>query len=54
MIDHVWRERLAITDRLISVSPDKSTRFAVARRLEALLRAAIDGAKAVRDLIKRR
>src|SRR5262249_6101934 len=51
MIDHVWRERLALADRLVSVSPDRSIRFAVAGKLETLLRAAIDGAKALRDLL---
>jgi CelD/BcsL family acetyltransferase involved in cellulose biosynthesis len=54
MIDHVWRERLALADRLVSISPDRAIRFAVARRLEALLRTAIDSAKALRNLIKRR
>jgi CelD/BcsL family acetyltransferase involved in cellulose biosynthesis len=50
MIDHIWRERLALTDRLISVGP--SFGFAVARRLEGLRRAAIGAAKALRDAIK--
>jgi CelD/BcsL family acetyltransferase involved in cellulose biosynthesis len=54
MIDHVWRERLALADRLLSIGPDRAIRFAVSRRLETLLRAAIDGAKALRNLIKRR
>ena len=54
MIDHIWRERLALADRLLSVGPAKSSRFALARRLETLRRAAIGGAKALRDILKRR
>jgi CelD/BcsL family acetyltransferase involved in cellulose biosynthesis len=54
MIDHVWRERLALADRLLCVDPGRSIGFTVARRLEALQRMAIDGAKALRDIIKRR
>jgi CelD/BcsL family acetyltransferase involved in cellulose biosynthesis len=54
MIDHVWRERLALADRLLCVDPGRSIGFTVAHRLEALHRMAIDGAKALRDIIKRR
>ena len=46
MIDHVWRERLALCDRLIAVRPQ--TRFALVRRLEALRVAAIAAAKRLR------
>jgi hypothetical protein len=53
MIDHVWRERLTLADRLISVGPDNRA-FALARRLECLRRAVLDSAKALRGLIKRR
>jgi Acetyltransferase (GNAT) domain len=51
MIDHIWRERLALADRLVSVGP--SFGFAAARRLEHLRRSAIATAKALRSVIKR-
>jgi CelD/BcsL family acetyltransferase involved in cellulose biosynthesis len=54
MIDHVWRERLALADRLLCVDPSKPLAFALAGTLETLHRQAIDGAKRLRDLIKRR
>jgi hypothetical protein len=54
MIDHVWRERLALADRLVSVGPARSFGFTLARTLETLRRAAIGGAKALRGLAKRR
>jgi hypothetical protein len=47
MIDHVWRERLALSDRLIAVKP--SWTFALACRFERLRRGLIDAAKRVRD-----
>jgi hypothetical protein len=46
MIDHLWRERLVLSNRLIAVRP--SAPFALARRLEGLRSAAIVGAKAIR------
>jgi CelD/BcsL family acetyltransferase involved in cellulose biosynthesis len=54
MIDHVWRERLALADRLICVGPGQGLRFALAYSLESLRRAAIAAAKALRDVIRRR
>ena len=51
MIDHIWRERLALADRLISVGPTFG--FGTARRLEHLRRGAISAAKALRDVIRR-
>jgi GNAT acetyltransferase-like protein len=54
MIDHVWRERLALADRLVSVGRGKSFGFALARALEQMRRTAISGAKALRDVVKRR
>jgi CelD/BcsL family acetyltransferase involved in cellulose biosynthesis len=54
MIDHVWRERLALADRLLCVGPGRSLGFTLAYTLEALRRAAIDGAKTLRELIRRR
>jgi hypothetical protein len=46
MIDHVWRERLALCDRLIAVRPQAS--FIPVRRLEQLRSAIIAGAKRIR------
>jgi CelD/BcsL family acetyltransferase involved in cellulose biosynthesis len=46
MIDHIWRERLLICDRLIALRPQ--TPFAQARRLEHLRGAAIAFAKRMR------
>ena len=50
MIDRVWRERLALADRLIAVRPQAP--FGVARRLEGLRNAAIDAAKAIRSRVR--
>jgi CelD/BcsL family acetyltransferase involved in cellulose biosynthesis len=50
MIDHLWRERLPLCDRLIAVRPQ--ARFALARRLEGLRSAAMAGAKRVRGLFR--
>jgi CelD/BcsL family acetyltransferase involved in cellulose biosynthesis len=52
MIDHVWRERLALSDRLVRLAPERSLRFAIAARLEALRRLAIAGAKGLRVVIR--
>jgi CelD/BcsL family acetyltransferase involved in cellulose biosynthesis len=51
MIDHIWRERLTLTDRLIGVRPQAP--FAAGRRLEALRNAAIGAAKAARQQFHR-
>ena len=51
MIDHIWRERLALSDRLIAVRPLVS--FASVRRLEMLRNAALAAAKAVRSQMHR-
>lgn len=51
MIDHIWRERLALCDRLIAVRPRAP--LAGACRLEALRRAAIAAAKSARDSLRR-
>jgi CelD/BcsL family acetyltransferase involved in cellulose biosynthesis len=52
MIDHIWRERLGLQDRLIAVRPEAP--FARARRLERLRRTTIAAAKKLRRLIGRR
>jgi CelD/BcsL family acetyltransferase involved in cellulose biosynthesis len=54
MIDHVWRERLALADLLLIVGPARSSRFALACRLETLRRATIGGVKSLRDILRRR
>jgi CelD/BcsL family acetyltransferase involved in cellulose biosynthesis len=51
MIDHVWRERLPLSDRLIELRPS-IVPFALACRIEALRRSAIAAAKALRDRIR--
>jgi hypothetical protein len=51
MIDHVWRERLALCDRLIAVRPQAP--FARARYLEAVRSLAIAQAKNLRDRLRR-
>src|SRR5580704_2322291 len=51
MIDHVWRDRLTLCDRLIAIRPLAS--FASVRRLEMLRNAAIAAAKAVRNQMHR-
>ena len=48
MIDHVWRERLAVSDRLIEVKP-QAIPFALTCKLEELRRSAIAQAKNLRD-----
>jgi hypothetical protein len=52
MIDHVWRERLTMSDRLIALRPSAMP-FAVMRGIETLRRSAIAGAKTVRDRLRR-
>jgi hypothetical protein len=49
MIDHLWRERLALADFLIAPSAAAMARFRSARRLETLRRTLIATAKRVRD-----
>jgi CelD/BcsL family acetyltransferase involved in cellulose biosynthesis len=51
MIDHLWRERRPLSDRLITVRPGPA--FALACRLEAMRRTAITAAKRVRALLRR-
>ena len=51
MLDHIWRERLALCDRLIAVRPEAP--FARGRRLEMLRGVAIAAAKSVRGRLRR-
>jgi hypothetical protein len=48
MIDHVWRERLAVADRLVGAGGA----FTLALTLERLRRAAIGGVKRARGLLR--
>jgi CelD/BcsL family acetyltransferase involved in cellulose biosynthesis len=52
MIDHIWRERLELADRLIALRPS-ALPFAFVRGLESMQRSAIAAVKAVRDRIRR-
>jgi CelD/BcsL family acetyltransferase involved in cellulose biosynthesis len=54
MIDHVWRERLTLADLLLSAGPTSPFGFSIACNLETMRRTAIGGAKALRDLARRR
>jgi CelD/BcsL family acetyltransferase involved in cellulose biosynthesis len=51
MIDHIWRERLALCDRLVAVRPQAS--FSYARRLELLRSVAIAAARGFRRRFRR-
>jgi hypothetical protein len=53
MIDHVWRERLVLADRLICPGPKAFLRFGLACGLERVRRGAIGAAKAVRKKVQR-
>ena len=52
MIDHLWRERLALGDLLIAPSGAALSHFRVACHLETLRRALVSTAKTVRDGIR--
>jgi CelD/BcsL family acetyltransferase involved in cellulose biosynthesis len=52
MIDHLWRERLALSNRLIGARGGPAT-FAVASRLEGLRASALERAKRLRGLFHR-
>ncbi len=52
MIDHLWGERLTLTDLLIAPSSAALTQFRFAQPLETLRRAFITSAKTVRDKMK--
>ena len=53
MIDHLWRERLALTDRLIAVRASPLA-FTLACGVELVRRAAFSGAKLLRDRLRGR
>ena len=50
MIDHLWRERLPLCDRLLAVRPQAP--FALVRRLERLRAVATASARCLRDLLR--
>lgn len=52
MINHLWCDRHAVADRLLSVG-NAGIAFTAARTLETFGRAAIDGAKVVRNRLRR-
>lgn len=52
MIDHIWRERLPLADRLIGVRAS-GARFGCAHALETLRRAGVAAARTARDLVRR-
>jgi len=51
MIGHVWRERLALSDRLIALRPSPMP-FSLACHIETLRRSAIAAARAMRNRIR--
>jgi CelD/BcsL family acetyltransferase involved in cellulose biosynthesis len=53
MIDHIWRERLALSDRLICVAKCDPTLFSHLCRLESFRRSVVDALKRLRDLVRR-
>jgi CelD/BcsL family acetyltransferase involved in cellulose biosynthesis len=53
MIDHIWRERLPLADRLIAVGPDALRMFAPACMLERVRRGIIAKVKAARHALRR-
>lgn len=52
MIDHIWRERLALADHLVRPGPRRQFAFALACTLERARRAAIACAKRLRDRLR--
>jgi hypothetical protein len=52
MIDHLWRERLTISDQLFSLRGEAEFSYGLAVRLEALRRTALNAAKALRGLLR--
>jgi hypothetical protein len=54
MIGHIWRERLALSDRLIAVRPGARVAFATACRLERVRRAAEHLARRLKSRLRGR
>jgi CelD/BcsL family acetyltransferase involved in cellulose biosynthesis len=53
MIDHIWRERLVLADRLICVNAERRIGFSVVRGLEAMRRRTLAAAKTLRGRLRR-
>ncbi len=53
MINHLWCDRHAVADRLLNVDGNGGLAFTTTRALETLGRKAIDGAKALRNRLRR-
>ena len=53
LINHLWNGRHAVADRLLSVRADRSAAFDAACALERTRRRMIDGAKALRDNLRK-
>jgi hypothetical protein len=53
MIDHIWRERLPLADRLVQPGPRGQAGFAFTRALEAARTGAIAAAKHARTRLRR-
>jgi Acetyltransferase (GNAT) domain len=53
MIDHIWRERLPLADRLVQPGPHGGAAFAFTRALEAARTVTIAAARHARDLLRR-
>jgi hypothetical protein len=51
MIDHLWRERLTLGDRLIALRPS-AVPFALTCRMERMRRSAVAAMKAMRDRMR--
>jgi Acetyltransferase (GNAT) domain len=54
MIDHIWRERLMLADRLVCPGPEGAWRHKLACALEGMRGGAIGLAKAARDVVARK
>jgi hypothetical protein len=52
MIDHIWRERVGLADRLMRLGPQRPLAFAAVCTLERARRATIAGLKSLRDRVR--
>lgn len=52
MIDRLWHERIALSDRMIALQPGDGTIFRIACSLESLRRTAIGATRTVRDTFR--
>jgi hypothetical protein len=54
LIDHIWRERCTMSDRLIAVKPDASVPFTLVCRIEAMRRLGRSAARMMLEHWRRR